>query len=83
MSCKRITKTNGEVSQLFDTLYNLVNDENIADELYSYFYTQEFIEMFGDFVSEYNSTDKDRNLLARLDENYEPELIFNERLNKY
>ena len=41
MSCKRITKTNGEVSQLFDTLYNLVNDENIADELYSYFYTQE------------------------------------------
>ena len=36
MSCTRQTKTNGDRSLLFDKLYEIVQDESTANELYSY-----------------------------------------------
>lgn len=84
MSCERITKTNGEVSDLFNTLLSIANNnEAVADELYSYFYTPEFKEIFGDFEIEYNSANKNKGILDRVDENYEPKLYFNDSLNRY
>lgn len=77
MSCKRITNTNGEVSVLFDKLYDIVNDENKADELYAYFSTDEFIDLFGD----YNNITE--NFANRLDINGEPLLILDNNLSKY
>jgi hypothetical protein len=79
MKCSRINNTNGEPSILFDTLYNITKDEVIADELYAYFRTSEFYNLFGDYREAYSSDSTE--MLDRLDDNYEPLLI--ERKGKY
>lgn len=69
MSCKRLTLTNNEPSILFDTLFQIVADEEIADELYSYFRTEEFKDIFGDYTKATES------MAHRLDDNMEPKLF--------
>lgn len=88
MSCERKSKTNGQVSILFDALFNIVNNENEADALYSYFNEPGFLEIFGDYKAYYKSGSpkvkkEDKELSKRLDDNGEPALFYSSKLNKY
>ena len=99
MKCNILaTKTNKADSILGAQLYNIVNDENKATNLYSHFITPEFMEEFGNYENVYNIktkttlTDKEKlytltpeykSISERTDENGEPSLYYNEVLNKY
>lgn len=81
MACKRLTNTNDAESILFNDLYNITKDESAADELYSYFSSDEFIDIFGNYqdVNQNNIQD----FHSRIDDNNEPLLYFNDSLKKY
>ena len=88
MSCGIQAVTNGGLSILGEQLYNIVNDESEAVELHSYFLTNEFKEEFGDFRAHYNSSDpsitnEQLSLDERTDENGEPKLHFDKKVNKH
>lgn len=75
MSCSRLTKTNREPSILFDKLYQITGDEFLAEDLYNYFDSTEFKDIFGDYQALYNAPDPESDpMMKRLDENYEPRL---------
>lgn len=76
MSCIRVSKTNGNQSILFDKLYEIYKSEELADKAYAYFDEPLFIEAFGD----YKNIELD---VSRIDENGEPALFYDNRLNKY
>lgn len=79
MDCFKLNDNNNEESQLFNTIYSIVKDEDIAEEIWVYFKTPEFIEEFGDYKSNYlnrnNPLKFDPELDSRTDENGEPLLI--------
>lgn len=75
--CIVLNKTNGEESNLFNRLLSVTSDESVAKDAYAYFYTEEFKNIFGDFLNDSDS------MLDRLDDNKEPKLFYNDRLNKY
>lgn len=77
MSCKTPNRLNGEESKLYNSLLSIVKNENDAEELHNSMYTDDFFEIFGDFV---NNPDE---MMDRTDENGEPRMYFNNRLNKY
>tara|TARA_R110000822_G_scaffold152112_5_gene291319 strand:- start:11646 stop:19385 length:7740 start_codon:yes stop_codon:yes gene_type:complete len=80
MSCSRFTPQNEEVeSLLFDQIFDIVKNEEKADELYGYFRTDEALDVFGDYI---NNPDQD-SIKDRTDENGEPRLEFDKVLNKY
>lgn len=81
MSCKRLTNTNGAESILFNDLYNITKDESAADELYSYFGSDEFVDIFGNYQDV--NQDNIQDFQNRIDDNNEPLLYFNEPLKKY
>ena len=52
MSCSRFTPQNEEVeSLLFDQIFDIVKNEEKADELYGYFRTDEALDVFGDYIN--------------------------------
>ena len=82
MTCYRQSKTENKANSiLFDTIYDKIAEQNEfkADELYSYFESENFIEDFGDYKKLYN----DESFLNRIDENGEPKLFYNETAKKY
>lgn len=88
MSCTRQTKTNGNRSLLFDKLYEIVQDESTANELYSYLdihnpsnivFKDIFLEKENNNYIEENYTNEE----SRVDENNEVKLFFNSKQNKY
>ena len=86
MSCSRETKTNGNISILFDKLYDILGDETLAEEAYAEIENKSFQKDFGDFASNYKNTNTisySQDISDRTDENGEPALFFNSKLNKY
>lgn len=83
MSCIRLTRTNQEESRLFNKLLEIVKDENTAEEMYIYFHTQDFFDIFGNYIENFHSVNQDSTILDRVDENQEPSLYLNKKLNKY
>ena len=80
MRCKRYTPQNEEVeSLLFDQLFDIVKNEETADQLFGFFRTSEFIDMFGDYIN----GGENESIKERTDENGSPKLIFDNVLNKY
>lgn len=86
MACSRKTKTNGNKSLLFDTLFDIVKDEDYAHDLYAELGTKDFKNIFGDYEANYkvkSGNNYDFELGARTDVNGEPKLIYNEDLGKH
>jgi len=87
MSCIRLSNTNKETSLLFNELFKITKDEKEADKLLAYFRTPEFIKIFGDYITYHNTKEKSfedtKFFQDKLDENNEPKLFFNKKLNKY
>ncbi|HEX8586042.1 MAG TPA: hypothetical protein VF680_16735 [Allosphingosinicella sp.] len=81
MACKRQTKTNSADSILFNTIYENLADQNElkADELYSYFHSEDFIEQFGNYIQDRTN----ETILDRVDENGEPKLDYDGIAKKY
>ena len=77
IDCIVLNKTNGEESNLFNSLLSITSDESIAKDAYAYLHTEEFKNIFGDFIN--NSDD----MLDRIDDNNEPKLFYNKKTNKY
>ena len=85
MSCVK-SYTNNEDSILHEQLLSIVEDEQYAKELYTYFDTEHndhFMEMFGDYVANWHNGLEDSAMAERTDENGEPKLFFNKKINKY
>lgn len=84
-TCKRITKTNGTDSKLFNRVYLLANNnEELADEYYSYFKSNEFKEQFGDYIEDYKEEPSLRKIRqSNIDDNGEPILFLEPNKNKY
>jgi len=82
MKCKRIAYTGKAESILFDTIYNEIANQNeeLADEMFSYFNKESFVEDFGDYIQDYNNSEFKS---ERIDENGEPKLFYNETAKKY
>jgi len=88
MRCTRQTITNGNRSLLFDKLYEIVQDESTANELYSYLdihnssntvFKDIFLNKEGNnYIDEVYTNEE-----SRVDENNEVKLFFNSKLNKY
>lgn len=88
MSCIRFTKTNEAESILFNDLFKIVKDENEAEALYSYFREPIFLnQIFGDYETFYNTENKSKEDIKsfedRIDENGEPKIFYNKKLNKH
>lgn len=86
MSCKRESKTNkGEESLLFDILYTIANeDEATADQYFARFSDDIFLEDFGDYIKDASKQVSERTLdQRRVDENGEPRLMFDPKLQSY
>lgn len=81
MSCRNITLTNGNPSLLEQKIQGIEGRENV-DSLLAYFRTPSFMEEFGDYVEAYKN-DTIETFDNRVDENGEPNLIYNETAKKY
>ena len=83
MSCIKITLTNGATSELYNTIYEQLADENIAvaDNFYSFFQSEAFINDFGDWITDYKSGEHITN--ERVDENGEPILFIDDKTDEF
>lgn len=83
MYCERIaTKTNKADSMLFDTIYNsIAKNEQEADSIYAYFQSKDFLDKFGDWISDYGMSSP--TFIDRLDDNFEPKLFFDNENKKH
>jgi hypothetical protein len=81
MSCTRISLTGGAESLLYKDLYEKIADKNEtkADEMFTYFKSEAFIEDFGDYILDY----KNNVVSDRINENGEPLLIYDEISKKH
>jgi len=82
MKCIKISKTNKSESNLFNTIYNGVanGNEQLATYHYNWFESKRFKELFGfDYIDAYKKGIQN----ARLDENGEPKLLYDEERGKY
>lgn len=85
-NCTRETKTNGQRSKLYDKLFEITQDESMANSLYSYFDLNEFNKKFirkdknGNFKTPLELPELYGNAI---DDNFEPKLHYNSKLNKY
>jgi len=75
--CKVLNRTNGEESNLYDQLLSVTGDESVAKDAHAYIHTDEFIDIFGDFIRNPES------MRDRIDDNGEPKLFYNSKVNKY
>ena len=84
MSCKISAPTNGEESLLYKTIEGFTASEEEAQELYKYFLSSpDFKQDFGDWQADYKKELFDRSLTKRVDENWEPKLLFDDVVKKY
>ena len=84
MSCSRQAHTNQEVdSILFDQLFKISKDEQLADNQFNYFKHVNFLNIFGDYISNHENIAENKEFRDRVDENGEPKLFLNKNLNKY
>ncbi len=82
MGCTKISKTNKGKSNLFNTIYNGVanNNEQLATFYYNWFESKRFDELFGfNYINAYKKGIQNE----RLDENGEPKLLYDEETSKY
>ena len=75
--CVVLNRINGEESNLYNQLLSITGDESMAKDAHAYIHTDEFFDIFGDFTSNPES------MSDRIDDNGEPKLFYNEKVNKY